>query len=408
MAPTDSNHKVLHCRWNWCPRTFEIPTELLSHLNDEHFPHILRVDKSELDIYLRCNEGRSGMTDSLLHAIPTQSTAISQDEESQRSTAPQLGAQEGHPQSPRTSPMRDTAPRNRRTPARSSSGQEGHSPRPGISTHPSPTRDTASQDSRTGLANVPPPVETTHAPSVSRPHTHSRSFADCDAASSPITTPQASPLPPTPPLHARIADAINAAAAARAPPLPLPRRVPPRLPISPAPCGHSPFSQRQASLPVTPLPLPRRAGRSAPQPPFGHTHARAGVANVSADSAASARDVETQLTQYVASATPSPAAPHVPMNVDAAEACARVPSLSYPDDPYPPLRTQAVDDSQDSRADAPHEGIQSPASQASFTMQFSSGRLALRLDSEPPEGDAMDVDFSAPLQLQTQAPYPSQ
>lgn len=263
--------------------------------------------------------------------------------------------------------MRDTAPRNRRTPARSSSGQEGHSPRPGISTHPSPTRDTASQDSRTGLANVPPPVETTHAPSVSRPHTHSRSFADCDAASSPITTPQASPLPPTPPLHARIADAINAAAAARAPPLPLPRRVPPRLPISPAPCGHSPFSQRQASLPVTPLPLPRRAGRSAPQPPFGHTHARAGVANVSADSAASARDVETQLTQYVASATPSPAAPHVPMNVDAAEACARVPSLSYPDDPYPPLRTQAVDDSQGKSMQAMWEAELTPPKTAGQT-----------------------------------------
>lgn len=57
-----------------------------------------------------------------------------------------------------------------------------------------------------------------------------------------------------------------------------------------------------------------------------------------------------------------------------------------------------------------HARIQSPASQASFTSQFSSGRLALRMDSEPPEGDAMDVDFglSAPLQLQTQAPYPSQ
>ena len=60
-------------------------------------------------------------------------------------------------------------------------------------------------------------------------------------------------------------------------------------------------------------------------------------------------------------------------------------------------------------------------------MQFSSGRLALRMESEPPEGnsDAMPVDrdvepgSSAPMQteafdsnssfqLQTQAFYPSQ
>ena len=69
--------------------------------------------------------------------------------------------------------------------------------------------------------------------------------------------------------------------------------------------------------------------------------------------------------------------------------------------------------------------MEPPASQPepSFTMQFCSGRLALRMDSEPPEGDAdaMDVEPGPsappplqtqvsypPLQLQTQAFYPSQ
>ena len=61
MAAT-GDHQILHCRWNWCARTFELPTDLLNHLKSEHFSHILRVEKKELDIYLRCNEGRSGMT----------------------------------------------------------------------------------------------------------------------------------------------------------------------------------------------------------------------------------------------------------------------------------------------------------------------------------------------------------
>lgn len=61
MAAT-GDHQILHCRWNWCARTFELPTDLLNHLKSEHFSHILSVEKKELDIYLRCNEGRSGMT----------------------------------------------------------------------------------------------------------------------------------------------------------------------------------------------------------------------------------------------------------------------------------------------------------------------------------------------------------
>lgn len=58
----NGDHKVFHCRWNWCARTFQFPTDLLGHLKSEHFSHILRVEKKELDIYLRSNEGRSGMT----------------------------------------------------------------------------------------------------------------------------------------------------------------------------------------------------------------------------------------------------------------------------------------------------------------------------------------------------------
>lgn len=233
---------------------------------------------------------------------------------------------------------------------------------------------------------------------------------------------------------------------------------------------------------MTPLPLPRRGARaSLSQPhrggasPFGRPQARTGAANISTDSAASARDVETQLTAGIPSATPSPQAPvpspdkrvanqeradDTPMDAEAVDS--RVPSLSYPENPYPPLRTQATYDSQgtvdtlstklrrkpysrmhhsetrtDETTDEPRptsagapstqteERMEPPASQPepSFTMQFCSGRLALRMDSEPPEGDsgAMDVEpdssalpplqtqtWYSPLQLQTQAFYPSQ
>ena len=61
MSSTN-DRQLLHCRWNWCARTFELPSDLLSHLKSEHFRSILRVEKGELDEYLRCNEGRSGMT----------------------------------------------------------------------------------------------------------------------------------------------------------------------------------------------------------------------------------------------------------------------------------------------------------------------------------------------------------
>ena len=249
----------------------------------------------------------------------------------------------------------------------------------------SPTAPPAAEPSVKPLSQASAPSPSTRI-TPPNPHPRSRSFADCDAASSPITTPQASPLPPTPPLHELVADAINAAAACP-PPLPLPRRAPARLPHSPASRGHSPFARAstpalrghtplgsQPSLaphgsqpPMTPLPLPRRGARASLSqshrggaPPFGRPQARTGAANISTDSAVSARDVETQLTAGIPSATPSPQAPvsrtgepaatdqerPEDMQMDAEAVGSRVPSLSYPANPYPPLRTQATYDSQ--------------------------------------------------------------
>ncbi|KAH9927758.1 uncharacterized protein B0H18DRAFT_272255 [Fomitopsis serialis] len=382
------------CRWNWCAQVFEHAPDLLDHLKTEHFTRILRVEKKDWDIYLRSNEGQSGMTDSLLQGIPTQSSEFTQ---------PNAPTENESLQSERAQSTQD-----RRTPNQP----------PGVS---QPENDSAIQ-SQPELAvdsgqespsrGSPIPAEELYTPPLKR----GRSFADCDAASSPITTPMASPLPPTPPLHSRVVDAINFAASQKFPSLPLPRRNPPHLHKSP-----------------TPLPLPRRTVRvPAPQSSQGSSAFSAShSANVSVDSSTSARDVETQLTGDVASPTPSPVRAGSPQKQPAVQ------PQSYPIEPYPPLQTQAPYVDQDSRADEdgakrrfssgnmiiPMESSsplrpmsqthtqpepEPPATQAHFASQFNSGCLSLRLDSEPP--DAMDVDEGLwpPLQLQTQAAYLSQ
>jgi len=385
------------CRWNWCAQVFEHAPDLLAHLKTEHFTRILRVEKKDWDIYLRSNEGQSGMTDSLLQGIPTQSS---------ESTQPNASMENESPHSERAQFIQDR----RRTPDQPPelSQPENDS---AIESQPEPATDSGQGSPSRGS---PIPAEELYTP----PPKRGRSFADCDAASSPITTPMASPLPPTPPLHSRVVDAINFAASKKFPSLPLPRRNPPQLHKSP-----------------TPLPLPRRTGRvpaplsSQESSAFSASHS----ANVSVDSSTSAQDVETQLTEDVASPTPSPAA----ARAGSPQKQTAVQSQSYPIDPYPPLQTQVPYVDQDYRTDEdsaerrfssgnmviPTESSsplrpmsqnhtqpepEPPATQANFASRFNSGCLSLRLDSEPP--DAMDVDEGLwlPLQLQTQAAYLSQ
>ncbi|KZT72384.1 hypothetical protein DAEQUDRAFT_809253 [Daedalea quercina L-15889] len=536
------------CRWNWCAQVFERGPDLLDHLKKEHFGRILRVEKKDWDVYLRCNEGQSGLTDSLLQGIPTQSLELSSAPSQLNTEIQQTGqdalmqdhrtltqpsgpsqttedsvtpsqamgmrvdprlyelqnAGDGHPTLP-PAIHSSVSPSTEPSPIPPLAGHPTIPPPAGRTSHPeqpptTPPVERYSISSPIKQPPIPPPAQQYSAPQSARhyptpplagyhstsppsgyhptlsphgygstpspygysqtpppagyhatspaghhltpplaahhatppPHARSHSFADCDAASSPITTPLASPLPPTPPLHSRVVDAINSAARnATAPALPLPRRAYARL------SGTSP----------APLPLPRRLARPWPgssrgSPAFSQgppAFSAAHNASTSVDSSISAHDVETQLTEGGASATPSPTAAYASQ-----QAGQTVPSLSYPalpspGDAYPPLRTQAPYDSQDSAGprvdDEPTEqrpstgdadvspassslahqqtrslaqSSGSPATQAPFASQFNSGRLVLRLDSEPPDAMHVDDSFSAPLQLQTQAAYPSQ
>ncbi|KAH9833597.1 uncharacterized protein C8Q71DRAFT_190244 [Rhodofomes roseus] len=391
MSLKEQERRLWTCRWNWCAQAFDHAPDLLDHLKKEHFSRILRVEKQDWDVYLRANEGCSGMTDSLLQAIPTQSTA------SADSSIPIAKAQSEREifVHDHTNPAQPTEVSELEDDLASPFAQK---PAPG-SARESPSRGPP-KDLRSPLPNS------------------SHHFADYDAASSPITTPFASPLPPTPPLHARVADAINSAASKNVSALPLPRRK--HVQPSPSP------TPRHA------LPLPRRTGR-VPAPAssqgssvFGTSHS----VNASADSSTSIQEVETQLTEGMAGSMLSQPGARAgsPLKQSVVQ------SQSSPVDPYPHPRTQARYDTQaysntdgdvaerrfssgnmvispgppSSPPSQSPSRAQPPPTHSRLTSQFSSGTLVLRPDSEPP--DAMDVDegFWAPLRPRTQAAYPSQ
>lgn len=228
------------------------------------------------------------------------------------------------------------------------------------------TQDKLQREPSLGPSQSRSPVRPTTPPLKAR-----GSFASYAAQSSPSPVPNS--LPPSPALNYLVADALNSAAAINA-------GGPPRWTAS------RPASQRKRVSPATAalLPLPRRLEKSpdktSPITPFGTSR------RDSSDSSSSARDVESQLTTNVET---SPSVVHplsqsqlhtqsqsqsqlqsqsqsqpqsLPRCRSQSQSQSRFQSHSqpqsqsqsqlqryppsYPADPYPPIRTQALYDSQ--------------------------------------------------------------
>ncbi|KAI0919212.1 hypothetical protein AcV5_002187 [Taiwanofungus camphoratus] len=273
-------------------------------------------------MYLRAYEGRSGATDSLLAAIPSQSGCASSQLQSVQETRV-LHAQVSQSSSP--SPSLPLTPPNR---------------------SPAPSRKPGN------------------------------SFAEYAAHASPVMSPTASALPPSPALSHLVAAAINSAGQLNASPY------------------HASRSGRGASAPerkpTSPLPLPRRPSDHSSKSPgkalpiLLHKH------RTSLESSTSSQDVETQLTEDVDHSQ----FPYQPKSQP----------TPCPTDLYPALRTQAPYQSpslmsvfadKDNTFRKPTDRCASGPSFRSGILHISSQRDSLASDSMDFSPPAAEIDQDA-------------